>query len=286
MLNKKKFLIFIFVLLVVLPWFVLFSWPNQRLHFIACNVGQGDAILITKGSNQVLIDGGPNNKVLSCLSENMPFWDRTIELVVNTHPDKDHLAGLIDVVERYRVKEIVSDSLIEKTAVFQKFHQQVVKQKIKIYSPQKGDIVKLGDLKFMVLWPEEKTGDSAIWQKNLSQQVLGAQAIKQGANDYSIVLHLQYRGFDALLTGDITKSVEEKLIEDNHFSSIEILKVAHHGSKFSSSEEFLKAVKPKIAVISVGKNPWGHPTKEVLNRLKEVGAEILRTDKQVVKLTY
>lgn len=282
--TKKSFLLFLIVLIIFLPWLVLFSWPSQKLNFIACNVGQGDAILLTKGSTQVLIDGGPNKKVLACLSENMPFWDRKIELMVNTHPDKDHLAGLIDVIERYKVKELISNNLIEKTETFKKFQRQVASRKIKVYSPKKGDRIKINDFDFQVLWPEKRKGDSIIWQKYLSDKVLGAQAIKEGANDYSIVLHFKYHNFDALLTGDITSRVEDRLIQENHFSGIEVLKVAHHGSKYSSSQEFLQAVKPKIAVISVGKNPWGHPTQEVLARLKSVGAKILRTDQEKVNL--
>jgi len=111
-------------------------------------------------------------------------------------------------------------------------------------------------------------------------EVLGKK--RQDTNDYSIVFHLQFGQFDALLTGDITSQVEKEIIKNNKFKGIEVLKVAHHGSKYSTSEEFLQAVKPEIAIISVGKNPWGHPTAEVLERLKEIGAQVWRTDKQEV----
>jgi len=294
MLNKQRFFVFLTALLAFLPFFVLFYWPSNKLQLIACDVGQGDALLLTQGFNQLLIDGGPDGRVLDCLADNLPFWDKEIELVVNTHPDKDHLAGLVDVIERYSVKYLVSNSLKVETNLFAQFQQLVLEKDIPLYSPQKGDKLKIGQLELTVLWPQEKIGDSRIWDKKFVVQekdifslkgveegeVLGKK--RQDTNDYSIVFHLQFGQFDALLTGDITSQVEKEIIKNNKFKGIEVLKVAHHGSKYSTSEEFLQAVKPEIAIISVGKNPWGHPTAEVLERLKEIGAQVWRTDKQEV----
>ena len=113
---------------------------------------------------------------------------------------------------------------------------------------------------------------------------MGKENQKPKTNENSIVLHLQYKDFDAILTGDITSKEEKQIIQDYQFQDIEILKVAHHGSKYSSSKEFLQAISPQIAIICVGKNPWGHPTKEVLDRLQAIGARILRTDQQKIKL--
>lgn len=269
-LTKRNFLFFLIVLIVLLPFLILIYWPQPSLYLIACDVGQGDAILITQGFTQVLIDGGPNNQVLSCLGENMPFWDRTIELVVNTHPDKDHLAGLIDVIERYRVEQLVSNDLSLETKVFEKFSQQVKKKRIPVYSPQQKDKIRIKDLEFEVLWPRKK--------------VLGQSTTKKKTNDFSIVLHLKYGAFDALLAGDINEDIEAQIVRENEFKDIEVLKVAHHGSKYATSEEFLKAVEPQIAIISVGKNSWGHPTSEVLERLTKRNIQILRTDKEEVKI--
>lgn len=281
-LTKKRFLIFLLTLFAFLPFAILFSWPSQRLYLVACDVGEGDAILITKGFTQVLIDGGPNNKVLQCLAQNMPFWDRTIELVINTHPDKDHITGLIDVIQRYNVRQLVSNSLVVDTEVFKEFYQQIIEKKIPVYSPQKGDKIKIAGLEFKVLWPEKVIGDPAIWKQNVNN--LNAAASQLFTNNFSIVLHLQYGQFDALLTGDITAKEEKEIIKDYQFQDIEVLKIPHHGSKYSTSEEFLKAVNPRVAIISVGKNPWGHPTKEVLERLSQRNIKILRTDKEKIKL--
>ena len=284
MINKEKFLRFLATLIILLPFIVLVFWPSQKLHLVACDVGQGDAILLSKGFTQILIDGGPNSKVLDCLSSNLPFWDRTIELIIATHADKDHIAGLVDVIERYSVKQIISNSIIVDSRAFENFRKQVSDKGISVYSPQKGENIKIAGLEFTVLWPPKKLGDISIWQENSKEKVLGKTNIEEGRNDDSIVLHLQYHDFDAILTGDITSKIEKQIIKDYQFKDIEVLKVAHHGSKYSSSQEFLKAINPQIAIISVGKNPWGHPTKEVLKRLQNIGTQILRTDKDIIKL--
>ena len=282
--TKEKFFGFIIISTLALPFLFLIFWPSQKLHLIACDVGQGDAILLSKGFTQILIDGGPNSKVLDCLSGNLPFWDRTIELIIATHADKDHIGGLVDVIERYSVNMIISNSIIVDTNVFKNFRKQILDKKIPVYSPQKGEKIKTNGVEFTVLWPPEKLGDISIWQENSKEKVLGKTNIKDGRNDDSIVLHLKYKDFDAILTGDITSKVEKKIIQDYQFQDIEVLKVAHHGSKHSSCSEFLNAVNPRIAIISVGKNPWGHPTKEVLNRLQSIGAKVLRTDKEKIKI--
>lgn len=268
---------------------VLFTWPSNRAYFIACNIGQGDAILLTKGSTQVLIDGGPNNKVLDCLADNMPFWDRKIELVVNTHPDKDHLAGLLSVVEQYKVEQVVSNSFWQETELFKRFVNKIRELDIPVYSPAARDSLQISGFNFLVLWPEKTLGDAIIWQKQteLSQAkqkalVLGKKTIK--ANEESIVMLLKHNNKTVLLTGDISIPTEEKILNLNDLGKIDVLKVGHHGSKYSTGKKLLEAIKPKLAVVSVGKNPWGHPTKEVLARLGEVGAMVLRTDKDSIKI--
>lgn len=276
---KKLFAIYFLLTLFFLSLF--FFWPDNKLHLIICDVGQGDAILLQKRFIQVLIDGGPNKKVLECLSDNMPFWDKEIELVVNTHQEKDHIAGLVSVIERYSVDRIVINSLTSDTEVFRQFHQLVLEKGIPVYSPEKEDKIMIDELALQVLWPETKLGDLALWEKKLApetyeqtSQVLGA--FGDNMNESSLVLHLRYGKFDALLTGDIGSQTESQIEVPQ---GIEVLKVPHHGSKYSSSEAFLQQVRPVLAVISVGKNPWSHPTEEVLEKLKNLGIKILRTDK-------
>ena len=236
--------LFWLILTVILLWLVVFSWPDNRLHLIFCDVGQGDAVLITYGQTQILIDGGPDNKVLSCLSEYLPFWDRQLEAIFLTHPDTDHLNGLLTVFQRYQVKYFFSNFKIEGI--------------IKAKSLQKGDKVKVGPLQLLALWPD-------------SQEIAS-----KDINENSLVLRLDFGQLKVLLEGDITQKIEEKIKSD----PVDILKVAHHGSKNSTNEDFLMRIRPKLAVISVGKNRFGHPAKETLERFFKSQIKVLRTDEQ------
>jgi len=280
--------IFWLVLWLGLIWFAIFQLPDNRLHLVFCDVGQGDAILITYRSNQILIDGGPNNRVLNCLANNLPFWDRTIEMVVLTHPQADHLTGLIDVIERYSVKQFIVNSIINDSAGFWAFYQAVINEGVKIYSPQAGDKIRLGPVQLLVLWPRERLGESRIWQAEerailtggqlmadrRQGEILGAASYPGDLNETSIVLRLSFGDFDALLTGDIGAKIETQLQTE----PVEVLKVAHHGSRFSTSQAFLERVKPQLAVISVGRNRFGQPARETLERLRTAGIKVLRTD--------
>ena len=252
--------LFWLILILILLWGAVFSLPDKQLHLVFCDVGQGDAILISYLQTQVLIDGGPDNKILGCLSKNIPFWDRKIEIVVLTHPEEDHFGGLIDVFKRYNVRYFVSNGLIKSSASFKELEQSRRSKKVLPLTVKTGDKIKIGSLQFLFLWPEKdylKTDDF---------------------NDSSVVLKLVYGDFEALFAGDISEKVEKLL--DLPTGGVEILKVAHHGSKFSTSEEFLRKIKPKLAIISVGKNRFGHPTPEVLERLNQAGIRVLRTDQQ------
>lgn len=274
--STKKFIIFIIILFLLLPSSLILAWPSQKTQFIACNVGQGDAILVSNGFTQILIDGGPSSKVLDCLKKHLPFYDRTIELMINTHPEKDHLAGLVAVLKRYQVKQVVTDGAELKTNLYQEFSTLINKSAIPLFMAKKGDLIKIADLELSILWPDEESG-----------QVLGTKTLKEGAtNDLSLVIELTKGDVKAILAGDISHKVEEELVKNNQFNKIKILKVSHHGSKNSTSEEFLEAIKPKVAIISVGKNSYGHPTQEVLDRLNKIGSQILRTDQEEIKLSF
>lgn len=284
--KKPKTIIIAALLLFGLIGGVIFQRPStDKMQLIFCDVGQGDAILAIYDSFQALIDGGPNEQVLSCLAKHMPFWDRDLEMVVLTHPEADHLTGLIPVIERYNVKQFVVNSLVKDSAVFWHFREQVLVEGVAIYSPQAGDEIKLGPMVFQVLWPANKIGSELVWQSPVigdKDQVLGVATFAGELNDSSIVLKLSYGDFDALLTGDISSDTEEELALRNELptsGSVEVLKVAHHGSRYSTSADFLSALKPALAVISVGKNTFRHPTEEALTELTQQAVKILRTDK-------
>jgi len=258
-------------------WFT----PDQNLHLIACNIGQGDAILITQGNNQILIDGGPNESVLSCLSKYVPFWDRTIELVVLTNADADHLTGLIEVINRYEVNQLVTNHLFKDSQRFTTFRQAVIDHQVKVHAPKAGESIQVtgtDPVTMQVLWPTIALGNQDIWLASTNDQVLGANTYGSDGNEQSVVLKLTYGDFDALLTGDIGSPTETALLESGTLTDIELLKVGHHGSKYSSTVPFLDTIKPEISIISSGKNSYGHPTPEAIEHLTTAGSQIFRTD--------
>jgi competence protein ComEC len=254
--------IFWLALSVIAAWVAVWQWPDDRLHLVFCDVGQGDAALITFQNNQLLIDGGPSSEVLNCLGEHLPFWDRKIEMLVATHPDADHITGLIDVIERYDVRYLLVNSLGKDSGVFEEFKQAVLSEGTAVYFPKKGDVIKLKEVELAVIWPPSQ------------ERVLGATNVEREANETSTVIKLSYGDFDALFPGDIGSQTEAQL----ELSDIEVLKVPHHGSKYSTSLEFLEKTTPELAIISVGKNSFGHPTREVIERLSDQAIKLLRTD--------
>ena len=265
---------------VGLIWGIVGNLPDRDLHLVVCDVGQGDAVLIHQGSMQVLVDGGPNSSVLDCLSRHLPFWDRTLEVVVLTHPQADHLNGLVDVLERYDVEQVVVNGLVNDTAGFRAFQEVVIDEGALVYLPSRGDEIRLGPIRLTVLLPEEKLGLARVWEEpGVTGEVLGIATHQGDLNETSVVLKLTFGEFDALLVGDIGFSSEQALIVDGVLSEVEVLKVGHHGSKYASSLDFLREIRPTLAVISVGgKNSYGHPTRDTLMRLDTVGARVFRTD--------
>lgn len=277
------------VLIGSLVWLAVFSFPDNRLHLVFCDVGQGDAILITKGFEQILIDGGPNDKVLNCLVNNMPFFDRTIEIVALTHPEADHLTGIISVLDKYQVDTFVSGPEGNNSAIYaalrEKLRVKSEKREIKIENPYTGEKIILGDIMLQTLWPEKnwianKLSNIAanFNSDSAGSSVLGLQTGNLKLNQFSLVFLLQYKDFSALLMGDADSKVQNDILLFNSLSSLDILKFPHHGSKTGMAENFLATIKPKETVISVGQNSYGHPTSEALDMLKKFNVTIRRTD--------
>ena len=223
------------------------TWPDGKVRVIFCDVGQGDGMLVMQNNFEMLIDTGPENmKMVACLEKHLPFWDKTIEAVVLTHSDSDHSGGLKQIRNYYKINE----------------------QNIYSWSLRKDDVLKYGSIVYEVLSPSEDWGNE---------------------NDNSTVGVLKVKDISFLLMGDVTGNVEQKLVwrhelldqEARSMNQEIILKISHHGSAEATSQELLDAVKPAETVISVGKNNrFGHPTKVVLDRLKQAGIKIWRTDEQ------
>lgn len=287
----KKSVYYCLGLILGVVMLVLSERPNEKARLVVCDVGQGDAILIIKGHNQVLIDGGPSSeKILSCLGEHLPFYDREIELIVLTNTDFDHMNGLTSVVDRYSVSQFVTADGVHESLALVKLIDKLSHAQITVKSIEKGDKLVINDkhgvktLEFSVLWPPETTEEYvAVFSNQMDnakrEQILGASAKRGNLNERSVVLLLLEDNKKILLMGDAGDQAEKVMVEAGDLPDIDILKVGHHGSKYASTEFFLKMIKPELAVISVGeKNRYGHPTNEVLDRLKQVGAQVERTD--------
>ena len=265
-LKKYKSVILAFSALVLLDgavWYlILFSNdPAENLELYFLDVGQGDSQLVNLPTGvQILIDGGPpNSRVLSELAEVLPASDNYIDLVVMTHPQLDHFGGLIETLKKYEVGAFIGSGRKGEIDAYRELVEVLKNRKVPYVALSQGDHIRNGDNLFSVLSPNN--------QNLLSKEL----------NDTSLVLMLESGELKALYTGDIGFSVENYLAQKYDLRA-QVLKVPHHGSKFSSSREFLAAIKPQAAVIGVGKNTYGHPTEQALSRLTEAGAEIFRTD--------
>ena len=267
--NKIKVgVLIVLVYFNILAWVAVFDLSQNGLEIVFFDIGQGDSIFIeTSSKHQILIDGGPDFSVLEKLGQNMAFYDRTIDLIVLTHPDHDHLAGLIEVLNNYKVENILWTGVVKETTEFEEWKRLIQEEGARVVIAEAGKkIICLGknDLTEMVVFhPFE----------NLEGQIV------KNANNTSIVIQLSFGEARALLTGDIGGSIENSLTEKDIFLGADVLKIAHHGSKGSSSENFLKEVSPWLAIISVGAdNSYGHPDLSVLELLSKYGIKLLRTD--------
>ncbi len=237
---------------------------NPYLNVIFFTVGQGDAIFIqTPQKHQILIDGGPDSAILGKMSKRMPFWDRSIDLIILTHPEADHLAGLIEILKYYKVDYILWTGVVRDTSEFKEWQKLIGKEGAEIIIAQANQKIRVGEILLNILSPLE----------NMEGKKLA------DSNDTSIVSQLIFNNNSFLFTGDISGPMEERLADEKVNLDSDVLKVSHHGSKYSTFDKFLEAVTPKIAIIQVGKNNYGHPTEETINRLKKFISGILRTDK-------
>ncbi len=249
-------------------WSAVFWVQAQEglLRLFVFDVGQGDAIFIAApGGGQVLIDGGPDSTVLTRLGEVMPFWDRSIDAVILTHPHADHLDGLIAVLERYGVGVVVESGVEHSIAEYEVWRRKIRELGIPRIVAVRGGIMRLGGgARLDVLLPDRPYDARRV----------------RNIHEAAIVLKLSFASTTALLMADAELSRERELLASGINIHADLLKVGHHGSKTSTSEVFLRAVRPRLAAISVGaKNRYGHPAGEVLDRLQAAGVEIFRTDR-------
>jgi competence protein ComEC len=252
--------------LALLVWLAAFSLPDGRLHLSFLDVGQGDSILIEGPSgHQILVDGGPSPAVVTAaLGKKMAFWDRSLDLVAITHPQDDHLAGLVGVLERYRVGKIIYSGQGCTTEICQAFWEVVEERGIPTLVGRAGMRLDLGDgVSIEVLHPPEEL----------------LSGTGSDINNNSLVLRVTMGRASFLLPGDLGEEGERSLLASTRPLGSIALKVPHHGSATAPFSPFLRQVGPQLAVISVGaNNPFGHPAPQTLAQLE--GVTILRTDEQ------
>ena len=275
--KRHKAIITFLLLLASMVWISIFTFPDKKLHLVACDVGQGDAILAIYGSYQILFDGGPGKDVVSCLGKYIPFWDKEIEVVVLTHPEKDHYGGLVYVFREYKVDYFIANSLDSGSNEYSVLKNLVGGGATKVVNPTTGMNVRLGLIHLDIVWPSKDflTANNVSYSSN----VLGISSEKDGVNEFSVVAKLSLGDFDAILTGDIDQGISNMLVEKNLINQADYVKIPHHGSKNGITQKLLEKLNPAFAVISVGKNSYGHPYKEILDMLEVLGIRYERTDK-------
>ena len=236
--------------LVILFGFYVYKFSRPRLVF--CDVGQGTGVLVSKGEFQFVYDTGPQNgKFLSCLSRNMPFWDKKIEVVVISHWDSDHSGGLSQIDDYYEIDSLWSSQI----------NEQYSYAKILALN----DVFRSAWMDFLVVWTNSQTE----------------------SNYGSVVGLVEIEGMKFLLMGDVPIEVEEEMLWSRlkrdlnlaeRLKNIDVMLVGHHGSKNSTSKDWLEFTRAKEAIVSVGKNSFGHPSSDVIGRLSTLQVGIKRTD--------
>ncbi|MBM3142769.1 MAG: DNA internalization-related competence protein ComEC/Rec2 [Chloroflexi bacterium] len=253
----QKWVIFPLLIATILVWVAILNMPDDKLHVSILDVGQGDAILIqTPNRQDILIDGGPSPQAIGLeLGKKLPFWDRTIDLVILTQPQADHVAGLIEVLQKYKVPQVIEPGIAYSSATYQQWLSSVEDKEIKHEIARAGQEINLGSgIKIEILHP------SSPLLQNTSDDI----------DNNGMVLRLSWNKVSFLFTADIGREAEWYLGAQRANMKSTVLKVAHHGSRTSTSPEFLAVVNPEIAAISVGaNNRFGLPHSQVVDRLAE-----------------
>ncbi|MFA6992549.1 MAG: ComEC/Rec2 family competence protein [Candidatus Gracilibacteria bacterium] len=272
--EKKRKIFMMFGVLFFVLYMGFGEIPNDKLEVSFLDVGQGDSIYIkTPSNNKILVDGGPRNYVLKELSNVIPFFDKTIDLVVLTHPHDDHLQGLNEVVKRYKIGAVMMTGAAFDTEAYKEFLRLIKEKNIPVIIAEAGKDFSFGDVDFDVLYPFKSVAGNSF----------------ENINNSSIAIKLIYKNAEVYLGGDGEKEVENELVSFAAPLKSSIYKASHHGSRTASTPQFLSEVSPKIAVIQVGKNnTFKHPHPETLrNFVRQKIEKVYRTDKDgTIKITF
>lgn len=227
------------------------------------NVGQGDAALVQDGSGHtILIDGGPDNTIMQELPRKLPWGQHSLDVVILSHSHSDHLAGLVSVLKKYKIKKIIMPRLVNTNGLYKTFINEIKNKNIEAVYPV--------------------AGQHYVISQSLSFDILSTglpEVSEDDINSSSLVTKIKNNNHEFIFTGDATPGIENQLIGSSFDLSAEVLKVAHHGSGMASNLVFLQKVKPAWAIISVGRNNnYGLPSTETLRRLQSLSIKIKRTD--------
>lgn len=267
--KSSSFFLILLFLANVFTWWIIVDFRMEKETVAFLNVGQGDAELIRNAAGNILIDAGPNNKILFELGKILPFYDRTIDLFILSHPNKDHFNGFFEILDKYKIRAVLLNNFTYPSSSFQKLLEELKKRHILIIKGFEG---------VRINWPACAGGQTE--EKLLVVYPPENLIFSNNPNNSCLVLDLALETNHFLFTGDISSAQEKKLSSflASLKDQIKVLKVAHHGSNYSSSDLFLKTFKPKIAIIEVGENTYNQPHPDVLKRLNDIGAQIFRTD--------
>lgn len=270
---KFRFIIIVCFFVISLIGLVLWQYVqfnDGKLHIIFCDVGQGDAIVIrTPSGKMVVVDGGSNDAVVSCLQSHMPFWEKDIALLTLTHPHLDHMVGFLPLLDTYRVQRFMTEKLANTTDMYAELERKISFKKIPKTIVRAGDTISFADgVTIKIIGPLQTFLDATS----------PGGTIGENKEFASLIQRLTYKKFSILLTGDSQVGGVSDAINGTP-ASTQVLQVPHHGSKYGLDPAILDRIQPRLAIISVGKeNKFGHPTKEVLQLLAERRIQVLRTD--------
>lgn len=268
--HRRAFVAAAFV--VALAGCVVSSRPDGSVHVIVLDVGQGDAILLEGDrGGRILIDGGPDGSVLlNVLDRYVPAWDRRLDAIVLTHPHDDHVSGLVTVVDKYRIGQAFESGWAVSTPAYLSWLDALTAHGLRPERLRTGDALRLDDVALRVLWPDDGTVRPSYLDP--------AATDNRKTNDASIILLGDYENRRFLLMGDAEDDVDPVLL-GRGLPAVDMLKVAHHGSATASSDDLLAALRPGVAVVSVGAgNTYGHPAPSTMARLRAHARTFLRTD--------